>query len=150
MQRHFAAALDNPDLLLLICQMQDDIIGYGHASVLIPDTTTASTPPSGYYLTGLLVASAWRRRGIGLTLTHARLSWIFKRSDTAWYFSNARNDASLSLHAKLGFTEVTRDFSYPNVSFQGGIGVLACLQRTHYRHQLTRRGFALEDCSDQP
>lgn len=36
----------------------------------------------------------------------------------------ARNVASLRLHAKLSFVEVTRDFSYPGVEFSGGVGVL--------------------------
>jgi hypothetical protein len=52
------------------------------------------------------------------------MRWIFEHVPEAWYFTNARNHASLALHAKLGFVEVTRDFSYPNVSFDGGVGVL--------------------------
>jgi len=46
--------------------------------------------------------------------------------DEIWYFTNA---ASLLLHYRLGFREVTRDFTYPGVTFTGGVGVLcrACL-----------------------
>ena len=73
---------------------------------------------------GLLVETSSRRRGIGEALTRARMHWVFERAPEAWYFTNARNLASLALHAKLGFIEVTRDFVYPRVSFDGGVGVL--------------------------
>jgi len=46
----------------------------------------------------------------------------------AWYFTNARNEASLRLHRELGFREVTRDFSYPGVTFEGGVGILSSVQ----------------------
>ncbi len=39
-------------------------------------------------------------------------------------FANARNRASIALHAAFGFEEVTRDFEVPGVTFEGGVGVL--------------------------
>ncbi|WP_394274807.1 hypothetical protein [Luteococcus sp.] len=41
------------------------------------------------------------------------------------FFANTRNRASLALHARIGFREITRDFTIPTVSFAGGEGVLA-------------------------
>ncbi len=64
---------------------------------------------------------------IGRALTEERLAWIRGRAREAWYFANARNDASLELHRQLGFVEVTRTFWYPAVSFDGGEGVLCRL-----------------------
>jgi hypothetical protein len=57
-------------------------------------------------------------------LTLARLDWIAGRHDQAFYFTNARNVASIELHREFGFAEVTRDFTFPGASFEGGIGVL--------------------------
>jgi hypothetical protein len=50
--------------------------------------------------------------------------WTPARPDAAWYFANARNRASLDLHARLGFEEVTRAFDLAGVTFEGGEGVL--------------------------
>ena len=80
--------------------------------------------PCGYYLVGVIVAPPARRRGVGRALTEARLAWIGGRAREAWYFANAQNDASLELHRQLGFEEVTRSFWFPEVTFDGGEGVL--------------------------
>ncbi|MBM9510091.1 GNAT family N-acetyltransferase [Streptomyces sp. KK5PA1] len=80
--------------------------------------------PDGFYLSGLVVAPGHRHQGVGTALVRARLAWVARRAPYAWYFANARNVASLRLHAELGFVEVTRDFSYPGVEFSGGVGVL--------------------------
>ena len=66
----------------------------------------------------------WRRRGIGIELTRQRLAWIGDRAGSAYYFANARNVPSIDLHAKLGFAESTRDFTFPGASFEGGAGIL--------------------------
>lgn len=89
-----------------------------------PADAPATDAPGGWYLMGLLVDPAHRRSGVGRGLTHLRLDWLRTRTDRVWYFSNARNDASLALHAGLGFREVTREFSFPTVTFEGGVGVL--------------------------
>ncbi len=81
-------------------------------------------PPSGWYLLGVIVRDRWRRHGLGRELTKKRVEWIGERADEAWYFSNARNQTSIDLHAQVGFVEVTRDFSFPDASFEGGEGIL--------------------------
>ena len=80
--------------------------------------------PRGYYLVGVSSPRPARRRGVGRALTEARLAWIGDRAREAWYFANVRNTASLELHRRLGFVEVTRSFWYPEVTFEGGEGVL--------------------------
>ena len=32
--------------------------------------------------------------------------------------------ASIDLHRQLGFVELTRDFTFPGASFEGGVGIL--------------------------
>ena len=59
-----------------------------------------------------------------LELTRQRLAWISERADEAYYFSNARNRVSVDLHRQLGFVEVTRDFAFPDASFEEGEGIL--------------------------
>ena len=94
---------------------------------------------------GLLVAPQLRRRGIAEALTRARMAWTFERAPEVWYFTNARNLASIALHAKLGFGEVTRTFSYPNVSFDGGVGVLGrALRDAAAGDAPARPGFSFE------
>ena len=79
-----------------------------------PDAPTDIAPP-GYYLMGLVVRPDHRRQGVGAALTRARIDWILKRADAAWYFANARNAASIALHEPFGFEEVMRSFFYPQV-----------------------------------
>jgi aminoglycoside 6'-N-acetyltransferase I len=127
MRTGFAADLARAQRELLVAAVpgSETLAGYGRISRFDPPPDSpANVAPAGWYLGGLLVARAHRRRGIGAALTRARLDWIFARSGEAWYFSNARNDASLALHERLGFVEVTRDFVYPGVGFVGGVGVL--------------------------
>ena len=80
--------------------------------------------PTGWYLAGVIVAMTARRRGVGRSLTQRRLAWIQARASEAFYFVNARNLASIDLHAAFGFQEVTRDFRVPGVTFSGGERIL--------------------------
>jgi RimJ/RimL family protein N-acetyltransferase len=52
------------------------------------------------------------------------MTWTAALAPEIWFFTNAANQASLRLHHRLGFREVTRDFTYPDVTFAGGTGVL--------------------------
>jgi hypothetical protein len=52
----------------------------------------------------------------------ARLGWLGQRANEVWCFANTRNQASIDLHSKYGFVEVTRDFSVEGVTFDGGNG----------------------------
>jgi ribosomal protein S18 acetylase RimI-like enzyme len=124
------ADLQLPDRSLLVASLEGRFAGYARALRFEPPADAPmNIAPAGWYLVGLLVASACRRRGVGLELTRARLAWVFDRADEAWCFANARNGASLGLHTRLGFEEVTRDFAFPGVSFDGGVGVLARVRR---------------------
>jgi RimJ/RimL family protein N-acetyltransferase len=90
------------------------IIGYARARLFEPEAQVPDDiAPPGYYLMGVFVVPNERRTGIGAALTQARLDWIANRAPTAWFFVNARNAASIALHERLGFEEVTRRFSFP-------------------------------------
>lgn len=80
----------------------------------------ANAAPPGWYLGGVIVAPAHRRRGIARELTRRRLDWLRARGAAEAYFvANAANRASIDLHAPFGFREVTRDFVQAGVTFTG-------------------------------
>jgi ribosomal protein S18 acetylase RimI-like enzyme len=117
--------LDHPDRLLVVAETADEVVGYGRARLFAPEIDApADTAPEGHYLMGLFVRPDSRRLGIGSALVEARLRWIRRRTHEAWYFVNARNEASIELHNRFGFVEVTRAFSFPKVTFGGGEGIL--------------------------
>jgi ribosomal protein S18 acetylase RimI-like enzyme len=108
-----------------VATLNGEIIGYGKCSFFVPpEAAPPHAAPEGWYLGGLVVAPALRRRTVGLQLTQVRLQWIAERARAAYYFANARNQVSIELHQRLGFIEVTRKFFYPGTSFVGGEGIL--------------------------
>ena len=129
-----ARDIENREHHLVVVERRGEIIGYGRARLFEPEPQAlADTAPRGYYLTGVFVAPNERRAGIGAALTQARLNWISDRAADAWYFANARNAASIALHERFGFEEVTRHFSFPGLTFDGGEGIL-------FRLSFARRG----------
>ena len=121
----FREDIGHADRALIVAECAGEVIGYGRAMRFVPDADApADIAPSGYYLMGLIVHPHYRRRGIAAALTQARLDWISDQADEAWYFANARNAASIALHASFDFEEVTRSFFYPRVDFDRGDGIL--------------------------
>ncbi|WP_245544738.1 GNAT family N-acetyltransferase [Mobilicoccus pelagius] len=119
----FARATSDPGQLVLVARHRGRVAGYGKATLL--NMEGARNAPPGWYLTGVVVDPPFRRRGVGERLTRTRLDELRRRGvPDVRYFANARNLASLRLHERLGFREVTRDFSVPGVTFTGGVGVL--------------------------
>jgi ribosomal protein S18 acetylase RimI-like enzyme len=111
---------------LLVAEAGGETCGFARAAWFEPpEDAPADGAPAGWYLFGVIVRDRWRRRGIGALLTETRLAWIAERADEAYYFANALNRASLDLHERLGFRELTRSFTFPGASFQGGTGVLS-------------------------
>jgi ribosomal protein S18 acetylase RimI-like enzyme len=122
--------VDGDDQTVMVADIGGEIAGYArivrHA---LPSDPPADAAPAGYYLMGLVVAAQWRRRGLAEALTKARLAWAWSRTHQVGYFASAENPASLDLHRRLGFREVTRTFSYPGVDFAGGVGILSRCDR---------------------
>jgi len=88
------------------------------------DPAPSDFAPEGWHLGGVIVEPDYRRRGVASALTAWRLAWIAERSDRAYYCANVRNRASIELHARFGFEELTREFRIPGVTFTGGVGLL--------------------------
>lgn len=110
---------------LLVAELGGVVIGYGTIAFFSPPAGSPdNVAPEGWYLAGLVVRSAHRRRGVGHELTLARLAWIAARGKKAYYFANEHNRASIELHAAAGFNELSRDFHHPAVRFSDGGGIL--------------------------
>jgi ribosomal protein S18 acetylase RimI-like enzyme len=120
----FVLDLESPERHLVVAEKAGAIVGYGRASLLEHESQAPDTAPRGYYLTGAFVVPGERRAGIASALARARLEWIGDRAEEAWSFANARNAASIALHKRVGFEEVTREFSVPDLTFEGGEGIL--------------------------
>jgi len=117
--------VESAEHLLVLAESGGAIAGYGRARLFEPAADApADTAPGGYYLTGLFVLPDHRGKGIGSALTRARLHWIGERATDAWFFANARNAVSIELHRRFGFEEVSRRFSFPGLTFEGGEGIL--------------------------
>ena len=103
------------------------VVAYGRSHYFVPPADAPGSPPQspeGWYLAGLVVEPACRRCGLGHALTRRRLEWLAGRTREVYYFASARNGATIDLHRRLGFVEVTRDFHFPGVEFTGGVGIL--------------------------
>jgi ribosomal protein S18 acetylase RimI-like enzyme len=113
------------DNLLLVAEVEGCRVGFARARYFEhPVEPPAGLAPQGWYLLGVIVTPPFRRRGIATELTRRRLEWIAQHTTEAFYFVNARNRASIELHEHFGFVELTRDFTFPKVSFTGGVGIL--------------------------
>ncbi|MGH9844945.1 MAG: GNAT family N-acetyltransferase [Blastocatellia bacterium] len=127
-ERYRSELSEDPDWqrrLLLVAEDGDALAGFGRVVYFQPPLDSPTNiAPAGWYLMGLVVTPAFRRRGIGVELTRRRLDWIAERAGEAFYFVNAQNRASIALHEAFQFEEVARDFTYPGVTFTGGVGIL--------------------------
>jgi ribosomal protein S18 acetylase RimI-like enzyme len=113
--------------LALVAERLGVPVGYGRAEWLEP-SRRGGHGPDGWYLSGLLVAQAARRHGIGDRLTAARIAMLAGRAPEVWYFANTRNLASIALHDRHGFVRQDQDFELPGLTFDGGSGVLFRLE----------------------
>jgi ribosomal protein S18 acetylase RimI-like enzyme len=111
---------------LWVAEIDGLLAGFGgvHRFRPAPDAPR-NVAPAGWYLSGVVVDPALRRRSAGSALTHARLEFIRERADHAYYVASSLNRASIDLHARFGFRQVARDFYFPRVTFTGA-GVLFC------------------------
>jgi ribosomal protein S18 acetylase RimI-like enzyme len=106
-----------------VAEVDGRVAGFGRVQLFTPPPEAPlNVVPLGWYLIGVMVDSRWRRRGLGDALTVARLGCVQQRANEVWYFANARNQASVDLHSKYGFVEVTRDFTVADVTFDDGMG----------------------------
>ncbi len=93
------------DRVVLVAVTHGEVIGL--AKTHFHPNPDGGSPP-GHYPGGVVVAPGFRRRGVGSSLTLARLEWIWSRASIAHYFANEHNTASIRMHDALGFRPVAR------------------------------------------
>lgn len=118
---------DDEARMLMVAEHRGMVIGYAWLAWLTPVADGGRNAPDGWYLSGVVVAPGHRRRGIGRRLTQARIERVLAREPSAHYVVSASNRASRTLHAELGFVEVTDDFVVPGVVFSNHDGILCRL-----------------------
>lgn len=109
---------------LFVAEHDGAVVGYAWVSWLTPVADGGRRAPDGWYLSGIVVLPALRRRGIGRRLTQARIAWALERTDHVYYVVSASHRASRTLHAELGFSEIATDFLVPSVVFSNSDGIL--------------------------
>ncbi|MFC1851826.1 GNAT family N-acetyltransferase [candidate division CSSED10-310 bacterium] len=118
---------------LFVAQHDHKVVGFARNKFFtLPADIPANCAPPGWYLQGIIVDPAYRRLGIASELTQRRLHWLAGRASEAYYFCNAQNQVSIDLHQHFGFKEMTRNFTFPGVTFQGGIGILYRINLTAF------------------
>jgi len=97
------------DFMILVAEVKREIVGFGKCGFFTPpDGAPANVAPEGWYLMGVIVIPAFRRRRVASQLTRARLGWLARHASKAYYFASALNRVSIELHQTFGFVEVTR------------------------------------------
>ena len=114
------AQIDGPATHRIVAVVDGTVVG----SCMTARWAGHADAPDGYYVAGVTVQPALRRRGIGDLLVAGLLDWIWRRSDGAWSVINAQNGPSLALHRRRGFATVATGSTFAGISFTGGCGVL--------------------------
>lgn len=97
--------------IVLVAVLKGEVVGYGRARLWTAEEVAGHLNcPAGWWLSGSLVLSACRRRGIGRTLMSRRLEML---NAPVHSMVNATNRASLGCHYASGFEDVTREFTAP-------------------------------------
>ncbi len=68
--------------LFFVAEFENQVAAFAKAAIWDPGSQGALPPLKGWYLTGVVVDSKFRRIGIGEALTQARLAALRRRSDT--------------------------------------------------------------------
>lgn len=110
---------------ILVAEHVASVLAYARLTWLPTSQIEGATNlPEGWYLLGVIVRPDVRRSGIGRALVRARLQLAAREGNEVFYWTNVRNRTSIALHAEFGFREVRRDFTFPNLRFEGGEGIL--------------------------
>ena len=115
------SAIGTPNRLVVVAEIDGVVVGWAKTHHYDEGSGMA---PAGHYLGGVNVLPEFQRRGIASELTRVRLDWIWDRDSAAWFVTNARNEASIALHAQFGFAEVSRADEFHGTTFDGGVGIL--------------------------
>jgi ribosomal protein S18 acetylase RimI-like enzyme len=99
-----SSQLDEPDVVVLVAEREDEVVGYAYAGVEGPDYMTLRGPAGVIH--DLVVAPEHRRRGIGRLLLDGALDALATRGVPRAVLSTAaRNASARRLFERAGFRE---------------------------------------------
>jgi ribosomal protein S18 acetylase RimI-like enzyme len=104
---------DGVDRVLFVAEIDGGVVGYGRAVCTRPPSGDGPYLDTRWYLLGVVVHPAWRRRGVADALTRERIRWVGKRARQVYYFAHKDNRASQALHDRFGFVKVDGDWKPP-------------------------------------
>jgi ribosomal protein S18 acetylase RimI-like enzyme len=100
--RFLVSHLGDPDLLVLVAERSNEIVGYVFAGIE-PTSWRDLRGPCGF-IHDVYVHESARREGIGQRLLREAIAWVHSRGMTqVVLWSKSGNDAAQRLFAKLGF-----------------------------------------------
>ena len=107
--------VDLPDRELVVARVGAELVGCARLVHVAPGPE--DTAPAGVYVTGLLVAPAWRRHGVAAALVEQACALARPVSEVLWSFYDEDDLASADLHSCLGFRVVWRgDIGFPGLA----------------------------------
>jgi len=100
--RFLVSQLADPDVLVLVAERSNEIVGYAFAGIE-PTSWRDLRGPCGF-IHDLYVHESARRQGTGRQLLRAAIDWIHSKGMTQIVlWSKSGNDAAQRLFAQLGF-----------------------------------------------
>src|SRR5213593_1871660 len=102
--RFLVSQLANPDSLVLVAEVSDEIVGYVFADIE-PTSWRDLRGPCGF-IHDVYVHESARRQGTGQSLLRAAIEWAHSRGmSQVVLWSKSGNDDAQHLFAKLGFRQ---------------------------------------------
>jgi GNAT superfamily N-acetyltransferase len=102
--RFLVSQLANPDMLVLVAERADEVVGYVFAG-LEPISWRDLRGPCGF-IHDVYVHESARRQGVGLRLLRAAIDWAHSKGRTqVVLWSKSGNDGAQRVFAKLGFRD---------------------------------------------
>lgn len=118
----------NANSSIIICVALIDGIVVGHGKLFRYSKEKHDVEfksPEGWYLNGVIVDSAYRRKGVAKALLSFRESYVLEKEGGELYsIVSAENHPSISYHTTLGFVEQQRAPGYLSVRLKCGEGIL--------------------------
>ena len=102
--RFLVSQLANPDSLVLVAEVSDEIVGYVFADIE-PTSWRDLRGPCGF-IHDVYVREGMRRQGTGAELVQAAIAWVRSRGmSQVVLWSKSGNEAAQRLFARLGFRD---------------------------------------------
>ncbi len=108
---------------VLLAEADGTVVAYARCGQRVPEDPD-DPAPAGCWLTGAVTVPSHRRTGLARRLLGLLLAELRGSGRPVWSMTDSANEASLALHASLGFVEVLRAPRMLGQDFRSGQGVL--------------------------